>query len=394
MSNAAPSLAAGAPVPREALRAVPALDGVRGLAILAVLAHQLCIDGYPASHAVKLLLLPLQAGWVGVQLFFVLSGFLITGILAETRRADNYWSSFFARRALRIFPVYYLLLAITFVVAPRVAHLSAMTLAQHDSAAFYWAYLSNWTPLAGGGVESLGHCWSLAIEEQFYLLWPLVVRALDERALARLCAGIAVLALIFRTVIRAAGLNPELAYELTPARADALALGALAALVVRRPAWLARVAPLLTDRSIAGSLLLAALSLAAGRVSRTSAITQTAGYTLVAVASALLVIRAALDGARGEGRLAAALSAPWLRRYGKYSYAIYVYHLPLHLIVVRTFVLPRLAGASEAVFLGVQLAYFVAGSLGLLLLGALSYRVVERPFLDLKPFFAARPASP
>jgi peptidoglycan/LPS O-acetylase OafA/YrhL len=154
------------------------------------------------------------------------------------------------------------------------------------------------------------------------------------------------------------------------------------------------VAPLLTDRSIAGSLLLAALSLAAGRVSRTSAITQTAGYTLVAVASALLVIRAALDGARGEGRLAAALSAPWLRRYGKYSYAIYVYHLPLHLIVVRTFVLPRLAGASEAVFLGVQLAYFVAGSLGLLLLGALSYRVVERPFLDLKPFFAARPASP
>src|SRR5262245_11810043 len=109
--TAMPSTAPSAPAaPDEALRAtlrstIPALDGLRGVAILAVLAHQLCIDGYPHHRLVGLALWPFQFGWSGVQLFFVLSGFLITGILLDTRSAPNYWSSFFARRVLRIFPL-------------------------------------------------------------------------------------------------------------------------------------------------------------------------------------------------------------------------------------------------------------------------------------------------
>jgi peptidoglycan/LPS O-acetylase OafA/YrhL len=403
MSNAAlpTSRADDAPVAPDAqLRAtlpstlrstIPALDGVRGVAILAVLAHQLCIDGYPMHRAVKDLLLPFEAGWLGVQLFFVLSGFLITGVLLETRHAQNYWSSFFMRRSLRIFPLYYLLLVLTFLVVPRLVDLPAAMLAEHRDAAWYWLYASNWTALAHvKGVETLGHCWSLSVEEQFYLLWPLVVRAVDDRGLARLCVGVAVASLLLRVGIRLAGLNPEIAYEITPARADALGLGALAAVVVRRHDWLARLTPHLGRLMAASFALLAVTTVTGGWLSRINPITQTVGYTLLAVASALLIVQVTVNTARGGGRLVTVLSSPLLRRFGKHSYAIYVLHLPFHLFVVHTLIAPRFSAMSQAGFLGVQLAYMVVATFVLLLLGMVLYRVVEQPFLDLKRFFATR----
>ncbi len=184
MSNADPAVPAAADegdLGATLRGTIPALEGVRGVAILAVLAHQLLIDGYAGGRALEILRMPFQTGWAGVQLFFVLSGFLITGILLDTRRAENFWSSFYARRALRIFPVYYLLLAVTYAIAP------------HRHQVFYWLYLANLRQLAAGpAVESLGHCWSLSVEEQFYLVWPFAVRLLDERGLVRLCAAIVV----------------------------------------------------------------------------------------------------------------------------------------------------------------------------------------------------------
>jgi peptidoglycan/LPS O-acetylase OafA/YrhL len=370
---------------------IPALDGVRGLAILAVLAHQLCIDGFHARGASKLVLFPLQAGWVGVQLFFVLSGFLITGVLVDTRRAQNYWSSFFMRRALRIFPLYYVLLVATFVVAPRLVALSAATLAEHHHAAWYWLYVSNWMGLAHvESITTLGHCWSLSVEEQFYLLWPLAVRALADRGLARLCVGVAVASLLLRVGIRLGGANPELAYALTPSRADALTLGALAAIVVRHDDWRARITPHL-GRLLAGSVALLVVTAAlGGGLSRTNPITQTAGYTLLAVASALLILRVTIDTAQGPGWLVAALSSPLLRRFGKHSYAIYVVHLPLHILFVHAVIAPRLGAMSQGMFLGVQLAYMIVATFALLLLGIISYRILEQPFLDLKRFFPTR----
>jgi peptidoglycan/LPS O-acetylase OafA/YrhL len=388
-------LSSPVPSPGRLRGNLPALDGVRGVAILTVLAHQLCIDGYPDAARVRLVLLPFQVGWIGVQIFFVLSGFLITGILLDTREADNYWSSFYARRALRIFPVYYLLLLGMFVIAPRVVALPAATLAEHAHQGWYWLYLANVAGVAGGGgVEALGHTWSLSVEEQFYLLWPIAVRALDARGLARLCLGVVALAFALRLGIRLHGASPDLAYELTPARADALALGALAALAIRRDDWIAWISPRL-GRAIAGAAAaLAVIALAGGFLARLNPLTQTVGYTALAVLSALVILRAALESARGEGRLAALLSAHVLRLYGKYSYAIYVVHLPLHLWFTRTFLAPRLATLGPGRFLALQAAYFAGGALSLLLIGAVSYRVVERPFLDYKRFFVARPPAP
>jgi peptidoglycan/LPS O-acetylase OafA/YrhL len=388
MSNAAPADEMSATLRST----IPALEGVRGVAILAVLGHQLCIDGYPGAHAVRLFLLPFQAGWWGVQLFFVLSGFLITGILLDTRRAENYWSSFYVRRGLRIFPVYYLLLLGTFVIAPRVLHLSEATLAEHRYQGFYWLYLANVsTIVGGGGVDTLGHCWSLSVEEQFYLLWPFVVRLLDERGLLLLCVAITVAAFLLRLGFFLAGASPELGYELTPARADALAMGALGALAVRRPAWMAWIEPRFGRANAMAWGLLGVAALGGGLLGRTNAVTETAGQTALGLVSALVVLQATLETARGGGSLSAWLSTPILRRYGKYSYGIYVFHLPLHLFVARTFLAPRLGGLGPASFLVLQAAYFVGGALGLLLLGAVSYRLVERPFLEYKRFFSAHP---
>jgi peptidoglycan/LPS O-acetylase OafA/YrhL len=393
-----PGAAPPAPTaPDEALgatlrRTIPALDGLRGVAILSVVAHQLCIDGYPSHRLIRLALWPCQSGWVGVQLFFVLSGFLITGILLDTRSAENYWSSFFARRVLRIFPLYYALLVGTFVIAPRLLDLPAAALDQHRHQAWYWLYVANWRFFGGGAVDSLGHCWSLAVEEQFYLLWPVAVRLLGGRGLVRLCVVVVVGSLLLRLGLRLGGASPDLVYELLPCRADALALGALAAIAVRRAGWLSVIEPRLGRLAAATFALLAAVAVASGGLVRTHVVTQTIGYTVVAVASAVVIVGATLATARGGGRFAA-LSSPILRSYGRYSYGIYVWHLPLHLFVTRKLIAPRLAGLSQPGFAGLQLGYLVAGALGLLAVGHLSYRVVEKPFLDRKRLFASRPAS-
>lgn len=374
---------------------IPALDGVRGLAILAVLMHQLLLDP-PAvgTHAARLLgiaLVPFAAGWVGVQLFFVLSGFLITGILLDTRGVANYWSSFFARRALRIFPLYYLLLTLVFVVLPAASALPAPALAERRLQAWYWSYLQNWTFLRGGGyVTPLGSCWSLAVEEQFYLVWPFVVRALGDRGLVRLSLAIAGGALALRAGLLAAGVGPEVVYECTFTRAGALTLGAVTAVLVRRPDWLARLAPRLSLLAsvVVGALL--ATALASGGLSRHNPVAEVAGDTLVALASAILILYATLETARGRGRLPGRLSTPLLRRFGKHSYAIYLVHLPLHQLLVRRVLGPALVHAGLAAYLGVQAIYLLVAPFALLALGILIYRIVEEPFLRLKRGFAPR----
>jgi peptidoglycan/LPS O-acetylase OafA/YrhL len=189
---------------------IPQLDGMRGLAVLLVLlAHSAVefthvpafrwIDGY---------------GDLGVQLFFVLSGFLITGILLDTKDTPNFFRNFFARRALRIYPLYYLLLG--FVMFSGVVH-------QHGVRWWpYMFYLSN--IVYGHTVEPspLAPTWSLAVEEQFYLVWPYVVSVFSRRALERLCIAMIVGAIALR-------LSGVLLLHNTFLQLDALGAGALIA---------------------------------------------------------------------------------------------------------------------------------------------------------------------
>ena len=364
---------------------------MRGFAILEVLSHQLCIDGFPLGRTLRLFLAPFQAGWVGVQLFFVLSGFLITGILVDTRDAKNYWASFFARRVLRIVPLYYTLLLLTFVIVPRLVCLPTAVVAQHRNQLWYWLYAANWQFVTEGYVDSLGHCWSLAVEEQFYLLWPFAVRFLPARRLVTLCLALVVGSFLLRLGLRLSAANPEWCYELTLARLDALALGAGAAIVIRQKQLAAFVVPRLPALMKVSLGALGLVTLISGGLARRNIVTQTVGYTLVGLASTALITRVALGGARG-GATFAVFSSPLLRRFGRYSYGIYVWHFPLHLIVARTLILPRLAHASEVGFVVVQSAYFFVGTCVLFLVGYLSYNLLERRFLGLKHHFAARVA--
>ncbi len=221
--------------PQDA-RHLPALDGVRGLAIALVLLYHVT----PVRWA--------SGGWVGVDLFFVLSGFLITGILWDGRHRPARARRFFVKRALRILPLYYGLLILIFVVVPAMdpLHKTAYQALKSDEW-WYWTYLQNWRiafahPNDGG---SFGWFWSLAIEEQFYVVWPFVVWHASRDTIIRLCGAAIFSGLVIRVallVLHAPGSDSILfIYVLTPCRLDGLAVGALVAMAIAAPADASRL---------------------------------------------------------------------------------------------------------------------------------------------------------
>ena len=222
---------------------LPALDGIRGLAILMVMVYHLTL--LPGDAGVDRIWAAVAAfGWAGVDLFFVLSGFLITGILWEARGGPPgaYFRNFYARRTLRIFPLYYAVMVLLLVVLPRLPHPQAARYgAVGGEQVWYWTYLSNF---AIGlrhewNLGSLDVSWSLAIEEQFYLVWPAVVLLLGRRALMGFCAAVVAAAVLCRTALTLSGGHPIAISVLTPCRMDALAVGAFLALAVRGPGGVA-----------------------------------------------------------------------------------------------------------------------------------------------------------
>src|SRR6185436_12162467 len=201
-------------------------------------------------------------------LFFVLSGFLITGILLDTRDEPRRWSRFFARRALRIFPLYYAVLLILFVV-PGLFHWQEpqyLTLRQNQ--AWYWTYTVNFLTVftQGHGTPlNTAHFWSLSIEEQFYIFWPFVIWAIRPRTLFKLAAVVAILGLAGRIWLVVA--DPfhyaDAGRTLTPVRLDALMMGAVLAALARMPGGLGRLrrmAPWVALGGVAVLVTIAALS--------------------------------------------------------------------------------------------------------------------------------------
>ena len=218
---------------------VPALDGLRGLAVLLVVPHNVNTG---AQGLARVVTFPAGAGWIGVQLFFVLSGFLITRNLLASRGSGNYYRSFFARRILRIFPLYFLFLFVALIVLPSTGLEGAQYRHDRSHQIWLWTFLVNWTLPFGPNVAGFGQFWSLCVEEQFYAIWPTVVAKWARRLLA-LCVALAAAALALRLIFLTAGLPLDTAYTFTVSRMDAVALGALIAVAAhdrRRPAWFAR----------------------------------------------------------------------------------------------------------------------------------------------------------
>src|SRR5208283_5957430 len=169
------------------MQKIPELDAIRGLAVLLVLLHN--TDQYPSFHLQWIS----ANGWMGVDLFFVLSGFLITGILFDAKKSERYFRNFYARRCLRIWPLYYSVLFFMFVVVPVLRPSQAHAVFEARSSP-WWAYpvfLQNFLiPIPSMAIGPLGVTWSLAVEEQFYLFWPLVVKAFNANQLCKIAIAV------------------------------------------------------------------------------------------------------------------------------------------------------------------------------------------------------------
>ena len=365
---------------------MPALDGLRGIAVILVILHHYTIL-QPATELQRWVAAIPLIGWCGVDLFFVLSGFLITGILIDQRGSERYFTSFYARRTLRIFPLYYLLVFASFFVLPRFPFwhdLLAGAGAPTDTWP-YWLYLTNFAIAERDqflhGVLDIA--WSLAIEEQFYLVWAVVVWICPLRILGWLCGALILAAPIARMAALSEGAGVIEVYVLPFFRADALATGALLA-------WLARRNLLIGKGSLAARV---ALMAAAGVVAVcwidgdsfwAGPAMQRVGYSLLALtAGGMLVAGITLPAAGWWPRF---LSAGWLRAFGKYSYCLYLVHLPV-MRVVRAFVLPpeSFVGLGSAL-LG-QLVFYALATAPAFLVAWLSWRVLEAPILRLKSRF-------
>lgn len=332
-------------------------------------------------------LLPLKTvftfGWSGVDLFFALSGFLITGILMQTKAATNYFQSFYIRRFLRIFPIYYATLAVVFAAAWLVP--SIPNVPPPNERWLYFLYLSNWISVFTGTQPPnvVGHFWSLAVEEQFYLVWPLCVWLISARGILRTAIGLSAIALIVRCAwVAHSGPSPAIMLG-TVTRMDSLLVGAIAAMMFARaggakpPRYLTAIGVAAIVAWIAGIVVTTWHS----RPEASFAFVSTIGYTLLAVACAALVLGAAL-GDGGKDFVQRVFGNRGLMRVGKYSYGMYVYHVPLlgicELIVWRH--LPPDLTGNPIVALG-YVAFLAVATFGI---AALSYEFVEGPILSLK----------
>jgi peptidoglycan/LPS O-acetylase OafA/YrhL len=373
---------------------IPALDGVRGLAILMVLAaHAAAYGGFrPASrmdHAFSILG---SAGGLGVDLFFVLSGFLITGILLDSRDGNRYFFNFYSRRVLRIFPLYYGFLFVVLIVLPRVFPDNVDLQEILDDRAWYWTYTINIRTALGGWPENtmLGHFWSLAVEEQFYLLWPLVIWLTPRRRVPLAVGLFFATSVAMRAGMQLAGLPPT-ANVLTPARLDALAVGAGLAWLAREPGGLARMArwawPALGATGIPLVLLLAWTR---GWNPR-NVLTPTVARTLVSLAFGALLMAAVT--APAGGRMARFFSSRLMVFFGVYSYGIYVFHHPLlHLLRDRGVSVDMVPGLSGSRLPGLVVVFLITCAVSVLV-ALVSYHLWEQPFLRLKRFFAYQPSG-
>ncbi|MCA9005625.1 MAG: acyltransferase, partial [Planctomycetaceae bacterium] len=315
-----------------------------------------------------------QACWCGVDLFFVLSGFLITGILLDTKESPRFFRNFYVRRILRIFPLYYAVILWLFLQNP-----------EFPGQVWYWCYLQNWGPVFGESTPPmvLQPFWSLAIEEQFYLLWPFAVWFLNRRSLGRFCGFLFLLSLISRCVARFQGVDVMTVYTVTLFRLDTLSAGALIAVWLRNPvleSFLNRRA--LTGLVIVVSGLLAVIAVDHGFYIDGRA-SQTIGYSLFAAASALLIALVVFKSMR-SGFLSRLLENRVLRYFGNRSYAIYIFQMMVFIPVRKVYLTYwDVAGASP---MRSVLAFCISVLL-ILILSEISWQCYEKQFLKLKRFF-------
>ena len=351
----------------------PALDGLRGVAILLVVFyHNFGFINY------------FFFGWLGVDLFFVLSGFLITDILLKTRNQPYYLKNFYIRRVLRIFPLYYLSLIVFFILFP-LFNVEALDLNYYvEHQIWFWTYLQNWLFIfqpAADDTAALNHFWSLAVEEQFYLGWPFLILVFRRtKNLIYLLTVLLVSVITLRFVLWSYQIENLAYFNLyTFSRIDGICIGSLLA-----------VLRLVKHEAVNRYFTLIVLGLAVlnflfyffNKENQFSyPYLAIAGYTTFAIIFGLLVNEVV---ERQDTVISRVLAFPCLRFFGNISYSLYVFHWPLYLLLA-----PFLRGWSEQHlrFLNASIMASLVSTLLAILLALLSFHFFEKKFLVLKNKF-------
>ncbi len=357
---------------------MPPLDGLRGLAILMVMLFHYGLPLKSTSFPQNFVKVASEFGWSGVDLFFVLSGFLITGILLDSQKAENYWSSFYSRRVLRIFPVYYLSLLLVFYVVPLLAPALAQSSA-HERI-WYFVYLPNWVD--GRGRLLTSHYWSLGIEEQFYMVWPWVVYRSTPKRILRIAIAGSVISLLLRFTLLGLHAIPDFILRNTFARMDALLIGAACTCLMRDPACVAFLRRYAAWMWIAPLVTLAVLRETCRPFGNHAPGVQGLGLTIIALSYAALLVGVVLTmGSRSI--LQRFFCSGFLMTFGKYSYGAYVWHNLVRLLVLKAETSILHSGVPALINIPLTIAATLVFSIA-------SYAVVERPFLALKGRFKPR----
>lgn len=365
------------------MRRTPQLDGIRGIAILLVLIWhyiwgQVVVVAEPTSvlaYSIRIFRLT----WSGVDLFFVLSGFLIVGLLLDHRNSTNYFRVFYLRRLCRIFPLYFLVLALFILFASTGTFSSPPFQGLFDDPLPLWSYATFTQNILMGdrgdfGPLWLGITWSLAVEEQFYLFVPLLIYFLPRRTLL----WVLMVGLLAAPVLRYAfpGFH---AFVGTPWRADSLLSGAVLAILVRDPSFVSAV------RSRRSLLFVCFIALLGGAAMLTPTLGGVIDHLLLAGLYANFILIGYLEGESIVGRL---LQSRFLVWFGQLSYGIYMLHEAvsglLHAYLRGTS--PQIRSLSDAAVTALALCVT-------LLLAMLSYRFIEGPILRFGHRFQYLPKS-
>ncbi|MCB9873911.1 MAG: acyltransferase [Planctomycetaceae bacterium] len=386
VSSSKTNTTSGTVLPEKYPTHIPALDAIRGLAILVVTLYRFRPSVEDASATCQWLESFLVHGQRGVDLFFVLSGFLITGILYDAKRHSHYFRNFYARRTLRIFPLYYGVLIGALVILPLVWTTGYPFGATRDAQGWLWGYCTNLV-IAWRGDWCFGyfdHFWSLAVEEHFYFLWPLVIYFSSRVVAQRWCLALAFVSAGTRIACAAFTDNGPAVEVLTLFHLDALLVGAWFALASRGPRGLAGIVP--TCRwlmPVSGVLLLPELLLHKRLL--------TVPDSLYALCFGAMIVLAVSAGPSSAFRRV--WQSRVLRWLGKYSYGMYVFQLPLIPLFAYVFTAESLAESIGSRLLG-HLAYILLMLAATIGTAFASWHLYEKHFLKWKRYFTSHPAPP
>lgn len=382
------------PEPNLTGKRILAVDGVKGFAILAILLYHFAQQfSIPSSDPDQVFYWLCSTGWVAVELFFVLSGFLITSVLLDARRTGGYFTTFLARRSLRILPLYYGLLFAAFVLLPWVVGtLPDRFQLLQEKQWWFWTLLANWLFVREGSFGQVpgGYLWWIAMEQQFLVFWPILVLWLPRGKLAIASVALFLTSWGLRLALLSLGATPVAVYCNTFTHMEGLAVGTLLAVGMRTiplKEWPMRK---LKMTASALALILVAMFVWNGKLVFWHTPVAAVGASFLAVCFGyLLVVCLRLPRQSLRYRF---LANSVLCSFGRYSYALYLLHPPVGVAVARVIFDPTRHPVGNSI-IPALIVFFLLATAACWLLAWASWHLYEKHFLRLRPHYPRTPVD-